>query len=266
MASSRLSATKIGVGALIALTLSTAVATVINLQEGRAESVPTAVATSPASTDRGASETAQYAIDLLGDRTAGTDNGAREKTFADLLPNHTFQVGSAEPVALASGIVIGTVTGVEPGSAYSADAGSDAGSELDFADPDALWREIVLTVSVDSAVGEVSGDATVRIGLAIDGTADIDKATAGFESLGRIIAVLDGPGAFAFDPEVYSVRQGGGLVGLVAENGSISFPYLGEKNAEFLDGLDTVTDVLTEATGPDVISKVERAGASPSQD
>jgi len=265
MASSRLSATKIGVGALIALTLSTAVATVVNLQSGSADSVPTASATSPAGADGASSETA-YAFKLLNERRDAMGSQARETTLADLLPNHKFTVGDSEPAVLAAGIVVGTVTKVEPGAAYVSDAASGEEREVDFDDATATSRDLILTVSVESALGDVSGDAAVTFGLAIDGAADANKAIASFASLGRVIAVLDAAGNLTFEPDLHSIRQGGGLLGTVSADGAITFPYFGEKNASFLDGLDTVADVLTEATGPDVISKVERAGSSSGTD
>lgn len=266
MASSRLSATKIGVGALIALTLSTAVATVVNLQAGGAESVPTAIATSPTGTDNGSGAAAQFVFDLLSERNVAMGTEAREKTLADLLPNHKFTVGDSEPVSLASGIVFGTVTKVQTGAAYLSEPATGEQVEVDFADPAATTRDFIVTVSVTSALGDVSGDSSVTFGVAIDGTADPDKVIASLESLGSVVAVLDVPGKLEFEPGMHSVRQGGGLLGTVAADGSITFPYFGDKSAEFLDGLDTVADVLTEATGPDVISKVERAGSSSGTD
>lgn len=263
MASSRLSATKIGVGALIALTLSTAVATVVNLQSGNADSVPTASATSPAAVDGAA---AQYAFELLASRHEAMGLQAREKTLADLLPNHKFTVGDADPVALATGIVVGTVTKVAPGAAFLSDPETGDDVEVDFTDAAATSRDIIITVSVESALGDISGDASVSFGLTIDGTADADRAITGFENLGRVIAVLDAAGDLRFEPALHSVRQSGGLLGTVSEDGVVSFPSLGEEGPAFLDGLDTVADLLTEATAPDVISKVDRAGSSSGTD
>jgi len=269
MASSRLSATKIGVGALIALTLATAVATVVNLQSGSADSVPTAIATSRPDTGSGASDTvnpgSKYAIDLLTARGNSTVGVVREKTLADLLPNHKFVVGDSKPVALAAGIVVGTVSDVSPGAAFTFDTAGEP-VEVDFDDPSAAFRDLIITVSVESALGEVSGDAEVAFVIDIDGSADVNKAVSSFASLGRVIAVLDNPGRNAFEPNDYSVRQSGALFGVVREDGAISFPRLGGDNGEFLDGTDTVAEVLTKATGPDVISKVERAGSTPSTD
>lgn len=266
MAASRLSATKIGVGALIALTLSTAVATVVNLQAGGAESVPTAIATSPAGTDNGSGSAAQYAVDLLAERGHNTGGLVREQSLADLLPNHKFQVGNSDPVSLASGIVVGTVTKVQRGAAYLSDPATGEDIEVAFNDDAATSRDLIITVSVESALGDVGGASVVTFALAIDGSANADQAITSFEGLGRVIAVLDAAGSLTFEPELHSIRQSGGLLGTVSADGAITFPYLGDRNAEFLDGLDTVADVLTEATGPDVISKVERAGSSSGTD
>ena len=265
MVQARLSGTKIGVGALIALTLATGVATVVNLQSGEAASGPTATATSPTETEQ-LSPAAAYVIELIQDRHVGTSTVVREQTLADVLPNHLFSVAGSEPVALAAGTVIGTVSSVEPGAAYVSSAESNAGDEVAFDSTDAEWRVVIVTIAVDSAVGEVTGDSTVRLGIAVDGAADIATAIEGYQQLGRVIVVLDAKGTFELDSSLYSARQGGALFGLVADDGSITFPAQGDNNAAFLDGLNTVTDVLSEATGPDVISEVERAGAATSQD
>lgn len=263
MAARRLSrktsqATRIGVAALIALTLATAVATVVNLQSGEAASGPTATASAtsdPAST---------YVFDQIADRALSSGFTAREKTLADVLPNHFFAVGDSTPVTLATGIVFGTVSKVEPGVAYISDAGDgsgtdEIGTEVDFDSVDADWRVIVVTIKVDSALGGISGDSTVSLGLTVDGAADTARIFAGYESMDHIIAVLDGPGDVSFDRDLYSVRQDGLLFGLVADDDSITFPALGAQGDAFIDGLVTKTDVLLEATGPDTVTGVTRA-------
>ena len=265
MANARLSGTKIGVGALIALTLATGVATVVNLQSGEAASGPTATATSP--TD-GSSLTpaASYVVQLMTDRHVDTSAVAREQTLGDLLPNHLYSVAGSTPATLANGTVIGTVSKVEPGAGYVVDDANASGRQVDFTDPDAEWRVVIVTVAVESALGDVNGASSIRIAVTVNGSADVDEVLTGYAELGRIIAVLDGPGDVELDPELYDVRQGGRVFGLVADDGSITFPGFGDKDAEFRGGLNTVVDVLTEATGPDVISEVERAGAATSQD
>ena len=246
------SATRIGVGVLIALTLSTGVATVVNLQAGEASTGPTASAT--ATTDP--SSATEYVFSLNAERRDFSNAKTREKTLSDVLPNHLFAVGDAEPVPLGTGIVFGTISEVTPGAAYI--DGVDGTDSVAFTSEDADWRVVVLTVEVESALGEVSGSSSVSIGMVVDGDDDIDRVFEGYRSMGQVVAILNGPGKYEFDSSVYSVRQNGGLLGLVSPTGSISFPAIPD-DVDFIADLRTMSDVLAEATSPVSITEVDRA-------
>jgi hypothetical protein len=167
-----------------------------------------------------------------------------------------FAVGDADPVPLGTGIVFGTISEVAPGAAYV--DGVNGTESVAFTSADAEWRVVVLTVDVESAVGEVSGSSSVSIGMIVSGTDDIDRVFEGYRSMGEIVAILNGPGKFDFDSAVYSVRQDGGLLGLVSTTGAISFPAVPDE-VEFIGDLRTVADVLAEATSPVTVTKVDRA-------
>ena len=246
------SATRIGVGVLIALTLSTGVATVVNLQAGEASTGPTASAT--ATSDP--SSATNYVLSLNAERRDFSNAKTREKTLSDVLPNHLFVVGDAKAVPLGTGIVFGTISEVTPGAAYVDEA--DGSESVAFTSEDADWRVVVLTVEVESALGEVSGSSSVSIGMVVNGAADIDRVFEGYRSMGDIVAILNGPGKYEFNSSVYSVRQNGGLLGLVSADGDISFPALPDTK-KFVGDLLTVSDVLAEATSPVTVTKVNRS-------
>jgi hypothetical protein len=188
-----------------------------------------------------------YVIAGMVDRANAQDGVWPEQSLADLLPRHRFRLNGAKAEPLAEGIVVGTVTDVQPGEAYMI-VGSDAaaGTEVAFDDPRALWRVIELTISTDTRLGDVNAK-TIRVGVVIDGGMDVATATAGYLGLGRIALVLNEPGKFDFDPDLYSVRESGTLFGLVSKHGEISFPALGGANDDFVGALDTVTAVVDEA-------------------
>jgi len=245
------SATRIGVGVLIALTLSTGVATVVNLQAGEASTGPTASATATSEP----SSATDYVLSQSAERRELSDSVGRETNLSEVLPNHLFAVGDRTPAPLGAGLVFGTITAATPGAAYV--EGTGGSEKVDFDSPEADWRVLVLTVEVDSAVGAVSGSSTVSIGMVLDPLADIDLTIEGYKSMGEIIAVLNGPGRYDFDGTLYSVRQEGALLGLVSESGEISFPAVREESA-FIGDLHTVADVLAEATAPVTITKIAR--------
>jgi hypothetical protein len=188
-----------------------------------------------------------YVLSSMVDRAAAQDGEYIEDTLDDLLPGHEFAIDGAAADTLAEGIVFGTVTDVAPGAGYVI-SGDDAaeGTAVDFDDPDSIWRVLVLTVTSDTRVGDVDS-RKIKVGVVIDGGADVPMATEGYLSLGRIMLVLNEPGKYSFDPSLYSIRQSGALLGLVSKSGSISFPAMGTEGTAFLDGTDTVKEVVSDS-------------------
>jgi hypothetical protein len=200
----------------------------------------------PASSVTSASDSRGYLFNAVESRFDSTETVTMEQDLADLLPNQEFAVENNEAASLAGGIVFGTITRVSPGVAYTMSGTDDLTDvELPFTSPDAMWRVAVLTVAVDNGLGEdVAGDKTISVGYVIDGALDLDRTIKGLENLGTSAIVLNRQGKFAFDPELYSVRWSGALLGEVSDDKKISFPGLGHDSEEFVGDLDSVDDVV----------------------
>lgn len=199
-----------------------------------------------------------YVLSSLEQRTSAADGVWVEDSLEDLLPSHEFAIDGGTPAPLAEGIVVGTVTSVDQGRGYMIE-GDDAadGTEIPFADSRALWRVIVLTVKTDTRLGDVD-KKTIKVGVVIDGGMDVVKSRDGYLSLGRVALVLNAPGKFGFDPAMYSIRQSGALLGLVSASGKLRFPGLGTESADFVDGLDSIDEVVTEAVAPAEVVDVDQ--------
>lgn len=187
-----------------------------------------------------------YLLDAFVKRAEITETVTIESDLEDLVPNHEFTVQGESPQTLAEGIVFGSVQKAVPGAAYAAAADDTVDVEVPFSSSRAQWRVVVLTIKVDHGLGTFDGRNKVTVGAVIDGVLDPAVAIEGYKALGRVALVLNRPGKFAFDPELYSIRQSGALLGLVSDDGAIDFPALGAESADFVGDLDTVTDVVAE--------------------
>lgn len=214
---------------------------------------------SGAAAPSGAAARTSVIRDLV-ERASAQDGVWPERSLSDLLPSHRFRLDGAKAAALAQGIVIGTVTEATPGRGYMI-VGDDAssGTQIAFDDPRAVWRVLELTITSDTRLGDVA--KTVRVGVVVDGSLAPDEAIAGYLGLGRIALVLNAPGKFDFDPDLYSVRESGSLLALVSKHGQITFPALGADNDDFVGALDTVPELVDEATDAAPVVDVTTDGA-----
>lgn len=188
---------------------------------------------------------AQDVLDFYAARHETATRIAPERGLADLLPNQHFAIDGAAPAPLSSGVVIGTILNVEPGRGYVVE-GDDAptGQEVEFANPNALWRTISVELEVerqfDTSLGIVD---QVRFGLPIDGATDYEAMRQGLISMGRVVVVLDPPGAFSYDPSLYRVHWDGVFLAPVSDDGTFVFSALGDEARHFQGGLDTIAEL-----------------------
>ena len=143
----------------------------------------------------------------------------------------------------------GAITSVRPGNGYiysTTDVG-DAAEIVDFHDSRAVSRDVLVTIEQDWSEGAaVDQPIDVRIGVLGGGDPDaFMDGLCGFHDH-QVVAVLkhmeNGP--TAGDP--LPIMQGG-LLGTVEEDGSLSFPGLGEVEETFIGQLDTVDELKQAA-------------------
>lgn len=198
-----------------------------------------------------------YILGSLESRVGGLQQSVPEQSLADLLPNHEFAIDGAKAQALSPGLVIGTVTSAEAGRSYTVD-GEDAASGIEgpFTDEAARWRVAVITIEPDSAFGDVAGEGDVHVGVVVDGGLDPRDALASLAALGRVAVVLGEDGRYAFAPDAWSIRQSGALLGVIDDEGTLSFPALGVDEEAFLSGITTVRELEGEARVERAVTKV----------
>ena len=200
-----------------------------------------------------------YLFNAVESRFDSTETVVVEENLEDLLPSQEFSVEGSEAQSLAGGIVFGTITDVAPGAAYTINPSDELNDiELPFDSADAMWRVAVLTVDIDSGLGDdVDSVSKVKVGYVIDATLNLDLALDGFDKLNGVALVLNRPGKFEFDESLYSVRWSGALLGEVSAKDEISFPGLGDESDAFVGDLTTVDAVVKSNKKKKKVVKVD---------
>lgn len=170
------------------------------------------------------------------------------RTLADLLPNQLFTIFGTHggPRPLAGGVVIRKVTSTRPGIGYYLKhRDSDGGTATTYGDPRAKWHTGIFTVQVDRSWGLAGSPSKIDASIEIDAK-DPDAYLASIKSLGTTLIILDPTGGPRRDSATYQVMSDEMLADVDA-NGRINFPAIGAGNRNFLQGVDTVSEVTTEA-------------------
>lgn len=181
------------------------------------------------------SRNAQTARVVLSDRLAGW------------LPNRVYETrfGTKQ---LSTRVVIGSVSSVVPGRAYSANEEGDKTWILDdFNSSQAMWRTVDVTMRADRSWPASSDE--VRFGLALSGNQDVTKFIEGLLAMRSAIVFVYPSEQYEYDPSLHSVALGGELLGEVRSNGEIRFPAL-EFEETFVGNINTLDELDREMSKP----------------
>ena len=166
--------------------------------------------------------------------------------LGDYLPNQMVRIEGESPAPLSPGVVTGSVKAAELSAAYRIGGQDDPdGVRLDKTAPDADWRVVTVTFTVDEAWSDqVSKGDQVTIDISISGSQDVGTFLQGLESMDNAVVALDGTNQIG--DASYSVAQNGTLLGSTG-GGEITFPALpASESNEFVGDL-TTTDEVDEA-------------------
>lgn len=175
----------------------------------------------------------------LQDRADAVARTPLSNDLVEYLPNQRFIVDDRAPRALSKGVVVGEVTEVLPGAAFTTDDDTvDLGTRVDFADPSADYRIAIVRINVDHWFGEHAEPAFVEVGAFIPHPAGTlgDAEINGLRALGKILVVLDADRTYDWDPEVRVIASSGLLLGDIDSRGTIGFPALGMSSGDFVGG------------------------------
>lgn len=138
-------------------------------------------------------------------------------------------------------LVLGRVIGVEGLAGFYTGEGDDEATtyKVDFDDPQAMWRAVVLDVQIDETlVGDLAG--TAKVGVVLPVTLDLDTARTAFESYGTVVLPLSASPVFEQSPGVWSIVADGELMITVDDDGQLGLPFRPAESAQSL-----LADALT---------------------
>lgn len=199
--------------------------------------------------------------------TLWQDDALHAANLLQALPNRTIwsesqKAGRAES-QFSDAIVAGKVVKVEPLRAriWNED---ESYARVDFDDPRADGRSVSVTVEVTDTLGVQADDGlfTFTVGVLGSGNKDPQAYMASLRGLGDVAVVLERYDNGA-DPVEYSPAAGTTLIGQVGKDGGLSFPAYGEHEEEFVQGIETLDDLLAEAEKPTVMIHLDTEYVSP---
>lgn len=191
----------------------------------------------PAGEETAAETSPSYFFDRVMDvREALAGEVSEPRTLDAALPEGG--AGSSSYTDLA---VIGSVVRVVPGDGRR-QVGDDEYELVPFDGPAADERDLVVTVAVDSFLGDPapaadSHEITVRVGVGAG--SDPTRFVAAMAQLDRVVLLLVKNDSRIYPPWYLSPILNGAGIGVVGPDGSLDFPGLGAKSDAFTDGIDT---------------------------
>lgn len=216
----------------------------------------------------------RYLVDRVGGR-GETASGASASftSLAEMLPNVAYQVPGGNAAPVTDLVVVGEVTTVDKGAGFrpvpeSVEQRDDGdGIEIDFDDPDAVWKTVEFTVKVSDilsagADGSEADLPEVRVGLAIDRSDDFELISAGLRDLGMsVFFLLEDSAVFAYDPSLFAVVLDGAMVATVGDDGALSLPFKDPAEAAaLLEAVGTLSELEAAAERAPQVIELEQNG------
>ncbi|MFJ9312581.1 hypothetical protein ACIRN4_00190 [Pimelobacter simplex] len=151
-------------------------------------------------------------------------------------------------------VVRGTVISAERGDGTAwADGDGDGDRDevrtVDFDDPAAKERNVVVAVKVDSfrvRPGADQLDGVVKVRVGVSSGSDAEQFRASLASMGDVLMFVNQRSDGRYAGEYYPALGGAG-VATVEPSGRLSFPGLGAEQATFVGGLDTAAAAFDAA-------------------
>lgn len=212
----------------------------------------------------------RYLVESTRSRLAAASWYKWYTNLAEALPNARYHAGDKEPVPVTELLVLGEIIDVTEGVGFwpagKPDSATDV-RQVDFDDERAMWRTLHLTVRVDREVDSDGGPKVdeVRVVWTIDGRAygrgdgdeQLPTIKTALRELGPVVMLLQHNATADYGPNLLAIVEGGALLATVADDGSISFPFMDPGEDEtFRDGIRTVEDLFSEARKPATVQSV----------
>lgn len=176
-------------------------------------------------------------IDVLEEMRGRAEAGSSVRPFDSLtetLGNVEYSIAGGPAAPLTEAVVVGVVTDVAPGRAFSDEKpGSPDGVGVDFDDPDAIWRSVHALVEVETVISGEAG-RVAEVGFAFDPRVPLQEIRAELVGMGSMLLFLNRSPVFDYDAGAYGTVSDGALLGLVDQQGNITLPLIENQDAKTL--------------------------------
>lgn len=273
--------------------LATALSTIAGLGllacGGSADSIPSSSSTqvappalassSPRLTpaDQGGGEalatSSEYGLfDFLRARYDALSTDTAYRTVLEALPNVVFTFRDGSTASATDLAVVGSFERLQPLDGFK-DDGSLDGRLVPFDDAEALWRSVLVTLSVDDVLALSSQDFavedTVEFILLADADLTLERVAEELSAAGKSLVLLrQSPGFYPGAPNAFFLAGQGTLWLPIGEDGSLTAPALPPEAIERLEITSTsIADVRRASTNEKTLAPAwERERAQPSGD
>jgi hypothetical protein len=204
------------------------------------------------------------AVDVLAEMRGRHQGGGGSRGFenlTELLDNVDFQMGDAPARPLTEAVVVGRVTDIDEGRAFTDEVpGSPDGIETGFDDPDAIWRSIHASIEVEIVVSGAVGGPVV-VGFAFDPRVPIEDIREEFVGFGTVLLFLNKSPVFDYDPDVYGTVFDGALLGTIDDEGLIRLPVADDhEETLLLRGASTLEELSKAREEPRRVIHLDESG------
>jgi hypothetical protein len=186
------------------------------------------------------------------------------QSVREALPDQSYLLDGRD-VRASEVFVAGTVVSVEAARSFLWELEDDVETRVEVKNDDPR-RQVTtyhMLVSVEKSVVAPLVDppkGEVVVGIATSAGSSSIKV----DSLvgQRVAVVLAHSAVFDYDPQVFSILQDGGLLGLVSDTGEISFPVLPADDPLISGGKITLDDLLNSGDRQPIIASLNKASDS----
>ncbi len=160
------------------------------------------------------------------------DSGSRVRPYSSVTELRDLVIERKESGVGNELVVVGEITEVQRGASFSWDVDDTTDTvvktQYPFGDDRAMVHTIHLTVAVSEVIAPPSEEniGTITVGLAVDSGIGFDAVENDYSDLGTVVLFLTQSAVFDYEPGIYGIFEGGALMGVLKNDGTLRFPTL----------------------------------------
>lgn len=162
-----------------------------------------------------------------------SDSASRERPYSSVTELRDLITQRKESGVGNELVVVGEITEVNRGASFSWDVddlGREVTTQYPFGDDRAMGHTVHLTVAVSEVIAPPSEEniGTITVGLVFDSGIGFDAVNDDYSDLGTVVLFLSQSAVFDYEPGIYGIFEGGALMGVLKNDGTVRFPAMSE--------------------------------------